>query len=523
MTRTGRELLSLKYISQNELEMVKRRALDKRLTTPSIKCWLDKLLGKNKKEDIEDVARFLCLYICHALFFPHATTIPWVYLARIEDFKKAMSYDWCGAIADDLLTSIKKYHQEPMKVTGCVVALQYWLCYHTNIVEANNPDASLGFIRWSLPTMISKFETLSLKDLLDDQVQLTIDDVGEPSTVFLEEIQQVVAQPELNDSHDWLLKHLFYVVTDEDKKEQQNGRRNEWELDDGKEVSNFENILAGRKVVGADNISLETRKAKWVRQNIKLEKIEDEDWDMTLEQANNMRMRITVELQMENLLPPFPGTNYQPLWDRKRCDYNKLLIEYERKVAECKSLKSALHVEPESSVKILDPDSVEKTRKFPPQLYEENSTSDCFLQSSTNPPTEQANNMRMRITVELQMENLLPPFPGTNYQPLWDRKRCDYNKLLIEYERKVAECKSLKSALHVEPESSVKILDPDSVEKTRKFPPQLYEENSTSDCFLQSSTNPPTVSGKKLLVLDVNGLLARIERRKGGCGPNKYT
>lgn len=121
---SGRELLSLKYISQNELEMVKRRALDKRLTTPSIKCWLDKLLGKNKKEDIEDVARFLCLYICHALFFPHATTIPWVYLARIEDFKKAMSYDWCGAIADDLLTSIKKYHQEPMKVTGCVVALQ---------------------------------------------------------------------------------------------------------------------------------------------------------------------------------------------------------------------------------------------------------------------------------------------------------------------------------------------------------------------------------------------------------------
>lgn len=45
------------------------------------------------------------------------------------------------------------------------MALQYWLCYHTNVVEASNPDTSLEFIKWDLP-------------LLDDQVQLTTDDDG---------------------------------------------------------------------------------------------------------------------------------------------------------------------------------------------------------------------------------------------------------------------------------------------------------------------------------------------------------
>lgn len=65
--------------------MVDRRALDGRLTSPSVKILLETLSGQDEKDDVVDVARFLCLYVCHVMFFPHAKTIPWVYLTCVED------------------------------------------------------------------------------------------------------------------------------------------------------------------------------------------------------------------------------------------------------------------------------------------------------------------------------------------------------------------------------------------------------------------------------------------------------
>ncbi|KAE9461907.1 hypothetical protein C3L33_06228, partial [Rhododendron williamsianum] len=174
---SGKEAVGLKYGSRDEVNMVARRKLHhKRLTTPTMKKLLETYVLGNDTDDIKDVARLLCLYVCHTLFFPHSTTVKWVYLERIENLEKLMEYDWCGAIANDLMTSIRKNHQQPKKVSGCVVALLYWLCDHTNVVEAFHTDENLGFIRWSIPTMLSKFRTMSLEDLRDDQVDWYIED-----------------------------------------------------------------------------------------------------------------------------------------------------------------------------------------------------------------------------------------------------------------------------------------------------------------------------------------------------------
>ncbi|KAH7855055.1 hypothetical protein Vadar_020702 [Vaccinium darrowii] len=170
--RCGNKIVSLKYCSRDDVKMVSRRELDhKKLTTPDLKALLYTYKDGNNTEDIEDVARLLCLYVCHKLLFPNSKTVKWVYLRRIENLEKMMEYDWSGAIANYLMTSIKRNHCQPRKVSGCVVALLYWLCNHTNIVEAVHPNESLGFVKWCIPTMVSKFITMSLQDLHDDQKQ----------------------------------------------------------------------------------------------------------------------------------------------------------------------------------------------------------------------------------------------------------------------------------------------------------------------------------------------------------------
>ena len=42
---------------------------------------------------------------------------------RVEGIENLTNFDWCGAIRDKLMNSVKKNSDSPMKTTGCAIAL----------------------------------------------------------------------------------------------------------------------------------------------------------------------------------------------------------------------------------------------------------------------------------------------------------------------------------------------------------------------------------------------------------------
>lgn len=164
--------------------MVERQSLKQlRLTAPDIRHLLNVYVDGDAQEDIEDVARLLCLYLCHTLLFPTGTTVKWVYLERVEDLEKLNGYNWCAAIVNELLASIHKHHHQPKKVSGCVMVLLYWLCEHTNLVDSQFPNATPAFVKWSIPSLTRKFNTVSFKNLNRTQVVTGLPNVMVPSSL----------------------------------------------------------------------------------------------------------------------------------------------------------------------------------------------------------------------------------------------------------------------------------------------------------------------------------------------------
>ncbi|KAF7143417.1 hypothetical protein RHSIM_Rhsim05G0207800 [Rhododendron simsii] len=117
--------MDLAYASKESIDLVKRRKIKpKRLTATGIKSILYKALKGNGKEDVEDVVRLLCMYLCCTLFFSKlGTKIGWVYLHYMHDLKSMKDYDWCEAIRYTLMNSIEKYQLQPKKASGCVITL----------------------------------------------------------------------------------------------------------------------------------------------------------------------------------------------------------------------------------------------------------------------------------------------------------------------------------------------------------------------------------------------------------------
>ncbi|KAH7866694.1 hypothetical protein Vadar_023676 [Vaccinium darrowii] len=121
-------------------------------------------------DDVEDVVKLLCLYILHTFFFPMGINVKWVLFECVDDLERMRRYDWNGAIIKELMTSIKKYHKEPRKVSGCVMSLLYWLCEHTTLAQPLHPEHTLGIVRWSIPKLVNKFKKVWIKDLKQKQV-----------------------------------------------------------------------------------------------------------------------------------------------------------------------------------------------------------------------------------------------------------------------------------------------------------------------------------------------------------------
>ncbi|KAH7835519.1 hypothetical protein Vadar_026875 [Vaccinium darrowii] len=146
------------------------------MSTTSVKQLLTKYVTRDENDYVQDVARLLCLFLCHTVFFPIGTTVKWVHLQRVEELDKMMDYDWTGEIIKELMTSIRKYHREPRKATGCVMALLYWLCEHTTLTKAIHPDHPSGIVKWNLLALVAKVKKTCLKDLKRKQVVTVLED-----------------------------------------------------------------------------------------------------------------------------------------------------------------------------------------------------------------------------------------------------------------------------------------------------------------------------------------------------------
>ncbi|KAI8573252.1 hypothetical protein RHMOL_Rhmol01G0263900 [Rhododendron molle] len=91
--RSGKEKVSGLYCSSNKVKFARRKNLQ-RLDQQAIKNMItEQLLKSNKKTDVEDVARLLCLFLCATLFFTTSATLSWVYVKHMDDWNKMKNYD----------------------------------------------------------------------------------------------------------------------------------------------------------------------------------------------------------------------------------------------------------------------------------------------------------------------------------------------------------------------------------------------------------------------------------------------
>ncbi|CAL5356437.1 unnamed protein product [Camellia sinensis] len=115
--------------------------------------------------DHEDTAKFLCLYVCGKLFFAtFRETISWTLIRYVDNFDAMKLYDWGAAVRNMLMCSVRDFHRIPEKVTGCVVALTFWLCEHTNIVKPKYGHRFPRFLRWDAGELLSTSQGLKLSE-----------------------------------------------------------------------------------------------------------------------------------------------------------------------------------------------------------------------------------------------------------------------------------------------------------------------------------------------------------------------
>ncbi|KAF7134461.1 hypothetical protein RHSIM_Rhsim08G0172300 [Rhododendron simsii] len=76
-------------ISKEDTALAKRCIKEPRLTTTTMKEKIKELKSSNKPEDIEDVVRLFCLFLCVTLLFSTSgTTVNWSFVYYMEDLAK---------------------------------------------------------------------------------------------------------------------------------------------------------------------------------------------------------------------------------------------------------------------------------------------------------------------------------------------------------------------------------------------------------------------------------------------------
>ncbi|KAI8549332.1 hypothetical protein RHMOL_Rhmol06G0017300 [Rhododendron molle] len=114
---------------KSDVAFATRRGIkEARIGSKKMKDMINEILQKREEsmtdEDIRDVVRLVCMFICLTLFFSTSgVTIAWTYVHCMEKIEEIKDYDWAQSIAKTLNTSMHKFHDKPRDATGCVVAL----------------------------------------------------------------------------------------------------------------------------------------------------------------------------------------------------------------------------------------------------------------------------------------------------------------------------------------------------------------------------------------------------------------
>lgn len=169
---SGSTKLNLSYAKKPNTPFIERRFKEtNRLSKPLLEEALKKTVNGKKQHDVEDVARIMCLYICATLLFATSGhTIGWVFVKYIEDLENMKSYAWSSAIRSSLISSIETAYSSPEKATGCVIALLYWICEHTTLVQPEDENVFPRFLKWDLTKLNKKMRGRSLKILKSKEV-----------------------------------------------------------------------------------------------------------------------------------------------------------------------------------------------------------------------------------------------------------------------------------------------------------------------------------------------------------------
>ncbi|XP_058198462.1 uncharacterized protein LOC131313984 [Rhododendron vialii] len=148
----GNEEMVETNISKGDTALAKRLCIkEPRLTTTTMKEKIKELKSSNKPEDIEDVVRLFCLFLCVTLLFSTSgTTVNWSFVHYMEDLAKVKQYNWARAITDYLMKSIHKNHKKVNELHGCSLLLMFWLCEQTKVLQQMNADAVSRLLKWNI-------------------------------------------------------------------------------------------------------------------------------------------------------------------------------------------------------------------------------------------------------------------------------------------------------------------------------------------------------------------------------------
>ncbi|KAF9599020.1 hypothetical protein IFM89_033365 [Coptis chinensis] len=115
----------------------------------------------------DDFVRLMSLYLTTTIFFPNPTRINWSFVPHIEDLNGMRRISWPKVIHTELMDQIRRKSDKLSTVSGCVVALLYWLCEHTKIITPINgfEYAEPRVCRWRLGELKEAMEKCPLKEM----------------------------------------------------------------------------------------------------------------------------------------------------------------------------------------------------------------------------------------------------------------------------------------------------------------------------------------------------------------------
>ncbi|KAK9286679.1 hypothetical protein L1049_015080 [Liquidambar formosana] len=165
---------------------------------------------------------------------------------RKKDLESMNTYEWSGAIHSCLMASIEKSYASPEKVTGCVIALLFWLCEHTTIVEPDREDEFPRFLKWNLSTLKRKMQNKSLRSLQRDEVLGAELQKMEAEENLGAELQKTQAEENLLITYGGT-QATEYGEEQQDNEEEEEEAEAEEEIEEGEERSEQEQEQEGPK------------------------------------------------------------------------------------------------------------------------------------------------------------------------------------------------------------------------------------------------------------------------------------